>query len=79
MVYIGNIINALNNLNEGEAIALLTKSNRRIIIERGDLLAREHGDLKVVKDTCYAFVDCAEVETLIVANDYLIRGDFDGD
>ena len=74
MVYIRNIINAHSSLGDEEMVCLLTKSNRRIFIEKADTLEKVGGDLKIKKTTCYCYLDVNEVETVIVAKEKIIRG-----
>ena len=78
MVFIRNICLAQKNLNDGEMVCLLTKSNRKVFIEKDDVLSTVNGDLKIEKCTCYCFIDCAEVEACLVSNERMFRGDLNG-
>ena len=75
MVFVRNICQAHGKLNDGEMVCLLTKTNRKVFIEKDDVLSIVNGDLKIEKSTCYCFIDCAEVETCIVSSEKLFRGD----
>ncbi len=76
MVFIRNILKAHQELNDGEMICLLTKTNRKVFIEKDDELTSCNGDLKISKSTCYCYIEPAEVEALLVSDERILRGEF---
>ena len=74
MVYMGNIIQSQLNMNDDELICLMFKSGRKAYIHKNWKLERVHGDLKITGETsARCFIDCAEIEQIIIAKEQVIR------
>ena len=78
MVFVRNICMAQKELNDDEMVCLLTKTNRKVFIEKDDVLTIVNGDLKIEKSSCYCYIDCAEVEACLISKEKIIRGAVNG-
>ena len=78
MVYIGNIITAIQSLTPETKVVLCYRSGNRSIVYYGDKIEKSGGDLKITRISrkgdeilCIFYVDCAEIEEIIVNGDIL--------
>ena len=73
MVYIGNIVSEFHKLTENLAIHLYFKSGATGTIRYNDKVEKRNGDLKISRKLTFSgntdiiYVDCAEVERIIIS------------